>query len=422
LNSVAAVKRNPTGGGQNIMRPCKIIRWRARLGILMCIMGFRVFADPSANPRTLAAADNGFAFDLFQQIATEQPNENIFISPFSVSTALQMLANGAAGKTKSEIQSVLKTENLPQNKLNTACKELNQSLKSQTNVILDLADGIWYQNNFRLKPEFIAADKEFFGAELAPVDFESPKSADIINDWANKETRGKINGVVSFPFPALTRVILANAIYFKGKWDEPFDKRLTKPRDFYLTDGGKKQVPMMSQHKTFSYLENGDFQAVRLPYAGDGLAMYLFLPAKNSSPQKLVAEFRGGKWTEKIMPRFSDREGTVIFPKFKLNYDILLNKTLQALGMRQAFSDDAVFSAMADEPLRISAVKQKSFVDVNEEGTEAAAVTTVAMESMAIERPLKPFEMIVDRPFLFVIADNQTQTILFMGLVSNPTP
>src|SRR5208282_3121508 len=116
----------------------------------------------------------------------------------------------------------------------------------------------------------------------------------------------------SFPFPPLTRVILANAIYFKGKWDEPFDKKLTKPRDFYLADGGKKQTPMMSQHKTFSYQENNDFQAVRLPYTGNGLAMYLFLPAKNSSPQRLLADFSGTNWNEKILPQFSDREGTVI--------------------------------------------------------------------------------------------------------------
>ena len=301
---------------------------------------------------------------------------------------------------------------------------MNQSLDSQTNVILNLANGIWYQNEFHLKSGFVSGNKNYFQAELAGVDFGNPKSADIINDWADKKTRGKIQNVVQFPFLPLTRVILANAIYFKGKWAEPFDKNETQPRAFYLADGETKQTPMMSQRKTFSCQEGDGFQAVRLPYAGNRLQMYLFLPATNSDPQKLLTDFNGEDWHRKILPRFTDREGFLAFPKFKLNYNILLNDSLQALGMRQMFSEgSANFSAMADEPLFVGVVKQKSFVAVDEEGTEAAAVTTITMLNRDIEmnRP-KPFEMIVDRPFLFVIADEQTQSILFMGIVSNPTP
>ena len=370
----------------------------------------------------LADANTGFAFDLLKQITKEQPDTNIFISPFSVSTALQMLGNGAAGETKAELQQVLKMENLSPDGLNAACKELNQSLKSQTNVILDLADGIWYQKDFRLKPGFVSDNKNFFQAELAPVDFESPKSADIINNWADKATRGKVKDIVRFPFPSLTGVILANAIYFKGKWAEPFDKSQTKPRDFHLSGGGLEQALMMSQRKKFSYQEGDGFQAVQLPYAGNRLQMVLFLPATNSSPQKLLENFNGDNWRNKILPHFESREGFLSFPKFKLDYDVTLNNPLQTLGMRQAFSHGADFSAMADEPLFVSEVKQKSFVAVDEEGTEAAAVTTGTMLGRAIIEPIKPFQMIVDRPFFFVIADNQTQTILFMGIVENPTP
>ena len=265
----------------------KIIAYIISIGALI---GFSTLAISAQDLKKLAAANNGFAFDLLKQITKEQPNTNIFISPFSVSTALQMVENGAAGETKMEMQRVLKTDSLPPSELNAACKSLNQSLNSQAGVTLNLANGIWYKKEFRLKPDFIADNKNFFQAELAGVDFANPSSAQIINDWADKETHGKIQNVVQFPFPLLTRVILANAIYFKGKWTEPFDKNRTQPRAFYLADGGTKQTPMISQHKTFSCQEVGDFQAVRLPYAGDRLQMYLFLPATgNSSPQKLLA-------------------------------------------------------------------------------------------------------------------------------------
>jgi serpin B len=391
-------------------------------GALAGLMGFSAIAVSAQDTEKLAAANNGFAFDLLKQIAKEQPDTNIFISPLSVSTALQMACNGAAGETKMEMQRVLKTGGVQPDELNAVCKYLNQSLDSQTNVILNLADGIWYGEGLTLIPKFVSDNKNYFQAELAPVDFGNPKSADIINDWADKKTRGKIKDVVQFPFDTNTRLILANAIYFKGKWAHPFDKNLTKPRDFHPGGGETKQTPMMSQRKTFSYQEGDGFQAVRLPYAGYRLEMYLFLPATNSSPQQLVADFSGENWRDKILPQFEDNEGFLAFPKFKINYDILLNEPLQALGMRRAFiSGVADFSAMADEPLFVSDVKQKSFVAVDEEGTEAAAVTTVEMKSLAMPlRPPKSFEMIVNRPFLFVIADEETQSILFTGIIFNP--
>jgi serpin B len=159
---------------------------------------------------------------------------------------------------------------------------------------------------------------------------------------------------------------------------------------------------------------------VRLPYAGGRLQMYLFLPDTNSSPTKLLADLNADTWQNKILPKFQDSDGTLALPRFKLDYDVILNDPLKALGMRQAFAVGADFSAMADEPLFVSKVKQKSFVEVNEEGTEAAAVTTVTMRAMVEFRPEKPFEMIVDRPFLFVIADNQTKSVLFMGVIYDP--
>jgi len=387
---------------------------------LICFASLAVRADSTADPAKLAAANTGFAFNLLKQIAGEQPDANVFISPFSVSTVLQMAGNGAAGETRTEMQKVLKTAGLPSSSLNEACRNLNQSLTSLPDVTLNLANGIWYQKELQLKPAFVAENKNYFQAELAGVDFSKAKSADTINYWADKTTRGKIKQVVRFPFPPATQVILANAIYFKGKWVKPFDKNQTRPHDFH-SSSGNKQVPMMWQRGHFSYQAGDGYQTVRLPYAGGRLQMYLFLPATNSSLTKLLVDLNGESWQSKILPQLVDREGTLALPRFKLDYDVELNKPLKALGMRSAFTSAADFSAMADEPLFVSEVKQKSYVEVNEEGTEAAAVTTGHMQATAVFRPITPFEMIVDRPFFFVIEDNQTRSILFMGMVLNPT-
>jgi serpin B len=387
--------------------------------LLLCFAGLMVLA---AAPAELATANAGFAFDLLKQIAGQQPGTNIFISPFSVSTVLQMVANGAAGDTRVEMQRVLKTAGLPAETLNTAVKDLNQSLNSQTNVILNLANAIWYKEGFHLKPGFVSDNRNFFSAELAGVDFGKPKSAQTINDWAATSKHGKIKQVVRWPFDSMTRVILANAIYFKGQWDRPFDKQATKDHAFNVLPGGTpKQVPMMWQHGHFNYQQGGGFQAVRLPYAGGRLQMYLFLPDTNSSPAKLLTNLNADTWRDKILPKFQDEEGTLAVPRFKLDYDVTLNDPLMALGMRQAFDfHSANFSAMADEPLFVSEVVQKSFVEVNEEGTEAAAVTRVGMVVAEMIKPIKPFEMIVDRPFLFVIGDDSTKSILFMGVIYDP--
>jgi serine protease inhibitor len=390
-------------------------------GVLLCSAGLAALAASPSDREKLATANTGFAFDLLKQIVKEQPDTNVFISPFSVSGVLQMVANGAAGDTKTEMQRVLKTAGLPPGALNSACKDLNQSLNSQTNVILNLANAIWYKEGLHLKPGFVSDNKNFFSAKLAGVDFGKPESAQTINDWADTSTHGKIKQIVQWPFDPLPRVILANAIYFKGKWNRPFDKQGTKDHAFNVLPGGTpKPVPTMWQRGRFNYQQDDGFQAVRLPYASGHLQMYLFLPDTNSSPAKLLADFNVETWRDKILPKFQDAEGTLALPRFKLDYDVTLNDPLKALGMRRAFTDDADFSAMADEPLCVSEVKQKSFVEVNEEGTKAAAVTTVRMRPTGVFRPEKPFEMIVDRPFLFVIGDDQTQSILFMGVIYDP--
>ena len=404
----------------NIMNILKTNIRKTSFGTLMCFASLAALAASPSDREKLATANTAFAFDLLKQIVKEQPDTNVFISPFSVSTVLQMTANGATGETWAEMQRVLKTAGLPAGTLNSACKDLNQSLNSQPGVILNLANAIWYKEGLYLKPAFVSVNKQFFQAELAGVDFTKPESAQTINHWADVKTSGKIKQVVRWPFDPLTRVILANAIYFKGKWDRQFDKSKTQPHVFHLSGGGEKPAPTMWQHGDFSYQEDDGYQAVRLPYIGGRLQMYLFLPATNSSPAKLLADFSGEAWRDKILPQFEKHKGTLALPRFKMEYAVVLNDPLKALGMKQAFSDNADFSAMAGEPLYVSEVKQNSFVDVNEEGTEAAAVTTVTMKAQGVFRPEKLFVMTVDRPFLFVIGDDQTKSILFMGVIYDP--
>jgi serpin B len=396
-------------------------------GIFLCLMAVLAAVAPAADLPTLAASNDGFAFALFNGVlhgqTDGQAKQNIFMSPYSASIALQMLCNGAAGKTRSEIEGALNTKNLSEDDINGFCQELDDSLTSQSNVMLDLANSIWVNKGSELKPGFVATNQAFFGAALASVNFETPEAADTINEWASNSTRGKITGIVSFPFPAKSEVILANAIYFKGKWAEPFNEQLTQKRYFYLDgDGLIKQTPMMSRRGSFRYEKGDGFQAVQLPYAGDRLQMILFLPMTNSSPAKLLAGFNGTNWIDRILPRFSSREGIITFPKFKMNCQMLLNKPLQGLGMQDAFiPGTANFSGMSGDALYVSEVLQKSFVDVNEQGTEAAAVTTITIRATIVMRPPSPFEMIVDRPFFFVISDRVTGTILFMGIVNDPT-
>jgi serpin B len=393
------------------------------IAVLALFAGLHQAAASLTDQQKLAAANNGFAFKLLKQLAKEQPAASIFISPYSASTVLQMVGNGAAGQTKAEMQQVLGTTGLSSAAMNGANKEIAQSLNSgNTNVILTTANAIWYRQGAPVKPDFIACNQQFFGATVDALNFADPHSVDIINAWANEKTHGKISHIADGMInPVYTQLFLVNAVYFKGKWAEPFEVKDTKDRPFHLRGGGQKNLPMMTQTKTFTYRRGTGYQAVRLPYEGENLAMYVFLPDTNSSPEKLLGIMNGDSWQKVTKPGFSEKEGTVVLPKFKLEYSVELKQPLQALGMKTAFDPvGADFSGIAPQ-LFISAARQKTFVEVKEEGTEAAAVTGIAVEAGGMMMPPpNPFQMIVDRPFLFLIEDRQTGTILFMGVMFDP--
>ena len=395
---------------------------------LMFLALHQAVASP-ADEQKLSAANNVFAFKLLKQIADDEPATNIFISPYSAAAVLQMVANGAAGQTKTEMQKVLDTSTeatgLSESSLNQANKEITESLNGgNTNVILEIANAIWCRQGAPIKPDFLACNGEFFGATVAPLDFADPHSVDIINHWASEKTHGRITRIADGMLdPVYGRLFLANAVYFKGKWSDPFDPTDTRKRVFHLRDGGHKIVSLMRQSGTFTYRRGTGYQAVRLPYQGDNLAMYVFLPDDDSSPEKLLHLMNGDTWRRITKPGFADEEGDLALPKFKLDYSVELTKTLPEMGMKIAFDmDQANFSGISPEQLYISGVMQKTFVEVKEEGTEAAAVTGLsAPVSLALpETPPKQFKMIVDRPFLFLIEDNQTETILFLGIIYDP--
>ena len=379
-------------------------------------------AAATTNQQELASANAAFAFNLLQQIATGQPGTNIFISPYSVSTALQMVSIGAGGSTRTEMQQVLGTIDMESAALNAANKEIGAIIDSKNaNFVLTAANAIWYRDGTPIERAFIKDNEQFFGARVEALNFNNPASVNVINAWASDETRGKIDRIVSPPIDSKTSVFLANAVYFLGKWEIAFDAKDTKDQPFYLDGGGQATLPMMEQSGSFSYSATNGYQAVRLPYKGGDLAMYVFLPGPGTNLAEFLGAMNGSWWQQSIQVDFSEQKGTLVLPKFDLNYSIDLVSPLQALGLTNAFTLDADFSNMSSDPLYISDVKQQAVVEVDEAGTEAAAVTTVTVDSSAMtpDSPI-PFQMTVDRPFLFFIQDRQAATILFMGMVFDP--
>ncbi|WP_077211782.1 serpin family protein [Bacillus dakarensis] len=368
----------------------------------------------------VVSANNQLGLDLLS-IAERDQNGNIFISPASLFMALSMVYNGADGTTKEEISEVLKIKGIDTTELNKANASLITSLyQNSKSVQIRIANSIWINEDFHFQPEFSQNTQDYFNAEIEEIDIFDSKSAEMINDWVKKSTNNKIEEIVESPLNPDLVALLINAIYFNGDWKFEFDKKQTKDRTFYLNDGTAKEVPLMSLKENLPYLETEHFQAVSLPYGDEEMSMNVYLPKENTSLAEFEKMMTNSNW-EKWNEDFREEEGTVMLPKFKLQYEVLLNETLKGLGMPTAFKKTADFTKMVEEsgPLWINSVKQKTYIDVNEKGTEAAAVTSVEMvtESAPANRP---FYMEVNRPFFISITDNLTGTILFLGSISNP--
>jgi serpin B len=365
----------------------------------------------------LTSAFNRFGFDLFGELVNwDGRGENIFISPFSVSLALAMTYNGAATTTEQAMASTLHIEGMERQVANKAAAALLRFLDGlEHDVELSIANSLWARQGLPLEGDFLQRNTDYFGAEVASLDFGDPSARDAINQWVSDQTRGKIEEIVK-EIKATDIMFLINAIYLSGPWQYPFEQEETTSGTFHLLDGSEKEHPMMSCEGTYMHYQGEGFQALKLPLRDSRIGVYVFLPDEDSSLPEFLSKLNSDDW-ESWMSRFELRHGPLVLPRFKFEYEALLNGALEALGMGEAFSPGADFSAMSPTNPWIDRVRHKTYVRVNEEGVEAAAATSVAVE--AVSRP-PPFEFIADRPFYFAIRDDNTKAILFMGAVFDP--
>jgi serine protease inhibitor len=366
----------------------------------------------SAQMNEVASDYNAFGFKLLAQTRRSMPGKNIFVSPAGLAFALSMVANGAKGETLRQILSTLQVNGVPD--LN-ADNEGLLNYKPGPKIALEVANSLWTDTT--LESLFLSSSKQYFNAEAATVNFQNPKTVKRINDWVSDQTHGKIDEIVKAPLEGDLRLIVLNAIYFKGDWAVPFDAKLTHDQPFTLGNGQTISHPRMSRSGEFEYYENEAFQEVRLPYAGNEASLYVILPRQTMDDflPTLTPE-NWPRWSNQLL----SRKGTLEMPRFKLNNSYNLNEVLKALGMPLAFSRQADLSGISAESLHIGWVKQKTYVDVNEQGTEAAAVTGIGVHAMLVRREPPPFHMVADRPFLVALRENQSGLILFLGTIADP--
>ena len=383
-------------------------------------------AAPSASV-DVAAADNAFGLRLLNAVQKTNPSGNVVLSPVSAALNLSMVLNGSAGETRQQMLAVLSLEGSDIGAINTANAQLIKVIRTPAeNVTLSVAESLWSDNRrATLRPDYVK-QMQGYDAEMADLDFSNPAATTRINSWAAKETHGRISKVIERIEPADVALLL-NAVYFKGQWAHKFDKAQTQQRDFTLASGAVKQVPRMAQSGRFDYFETPDMQAIRLPFGKGDLVMEMLLPSKASSLVALEAALTPEHWT-RWRAQYAPRSGKIELPRFELKSNYRLNGPLQNLGMTRAFHPEAaqltnMFSA-APGPARgagffISSVLQSTYWKVDEEGSEAAAVTTTGIRA-SLARPEQPFQMIVDRPFFCAIEDSRSGALLFVGAVFDP--
>jgi len=399
--------------------------------VTICII-FINCSDSSTNPNAnivrdlttaeikLTESDNKFGLKLFKEIVNSEESKNIFISPLSISMALGMTYNGADSTTLEAMHETLEYGDLTIQEVNESYQSLIKLLTElDPKVIFDIANSIWYREGFSVENDFIDLNTTYFDAVVRALDFNADSAADIINEWVSEKTNGKIEEIVDKPIDPLTVMFLINAIYFKGTWTYEFDEENTTDDIFYLPDGSETQCKMMSHKNDHNYFENEQFQAIDLPYGDAGFSMTIFLPKPGIDIDSLIAQFSNDSWNSWISS-FSSQEVNLYLPKFKMEYEKSLNDVLCTLGMSIAFDPyQADFTKInSDGNLYISNVKHKTFVKVNEEGTEAAAVTSVEITLTSVGET--GITMCINHPFIFVIRENHSGTILFIGKIVEP--
>lgn len=379
---------------------------------------------PTPDQTAIVEGNNAFALALYAQLLKQ--DGNLFFSPESISTAFAMAYSGARGSTASEMATTLHFT-LPPDRLHPAMGELLKNLNAaHQGYQLHIADALWAEKDYTFLDDFLKLTASNYGAGFNRVDFKgAPESVrSIINQWVEQKTENKIKDLLPpGAINSATRLVLTNAVYFKGDWETQFDKASTQDEDFHLSPAQTIKAPLMHLQGRFSYFSSGSFQALNIPYKSRELSMIVFLPNDAGGLPALEQSFtpaNAQKWLSQLQPV---SKVILALPKFKMTQQFELGGALGAMSMALAFDRMAAdFSGMTGKrDLWISAAIHKAFVDVNEEGTEAAAATGIVMRSMAVMRESPPIVFRADHPFLFLIRDNRSGGILFMGRVADPT-
>lgn len=372
----------------------------------------------TSDQQVLVDAGNQFGFKLLDGLVKDEPaGKNVFISPLSIELALSMILNGAREETNDAMRNAMQFSEMEMSDINISYKNLmNELLSVDKKVIAEISNSIWYRNSFAVEQEFIDTNKDYYNAEVKALDFDSPGAKDIINNWVSDKTRKKIPEIID-EINAEHVMFLINAIYFKGAWQSEFNESETAQKPFYLDNGSVKEVPMMMQNNSLPFYEGNNFIAAELPYGRGNYSMVIILPDSGTKAEEIVSQMSNEEWniiTSELTPILMD----IHLPKFRFAYEIKLNNMLSAMGMGVAFSDVADFRGINQNGgLYITEVKHKTFVEVNEEGTEAAAATSVGVGVTSM--PLT-IDFNVNRPFVFAIREKYTNAILFIGCVQEP--
>lgn len=371
----------------------------------------------TSEEKQLVTSSNSFGIDIFKTVAfNAEKDDNVFISPLSISLALSMLYNGSENTTKEELQKGLGFTGLSIEQINTANQQLIKALlNADSKVKIQIANSIWYKNDLLVEPNFITVNKEFYNAEVNSVKFDS-ETKNIINSWVSNATNKKIPEIIdNIPTDAI--MYLINAIYFKGIWQYKFDNKQTQQREFTTTENKKIKADFMYQKGSFDLFKNDLLTAINLPYGKGNYSMMVLVPAVNKNYQDILNALNEESWNEWNSNISKSVYLEVFLPKFKFKYKKTLNEDLQALGINTMFTGNADLTGIIKTGgISVSRVLHNTFVEVNEEGTEAAAATAVEIKYTATTGNI----FIADKPFVFIIKEKETNSMLFMGVLNKP--
>ncbi|RCR67964.1 serpin family protein [Larkinella punicea] len=367
--------------------------------------------------RAFAQKTNDFSFDFLKRVNEDQKkDENIFVSPLSLHMALGMLLNGAAGQTADEMKKAMHLEGVSLADANQTYEFLLKGLPTaDPKVTTKLANSIWYRNGFSVEPSYLDVTKKTFNAQISGEDFNNPTPViNKINQWASDNTNARIKNVIQEIKPEQV-LFLLNALYFKGDWKYQFETKNTFDSPFTLVSGLQKQVKMMNMTTSLRHAFRPTYGAFELPYGDGTYSMTVLVPTENSSADAIINTLNATEWAD-LQQAMRESKVAVGLPKFTMEYEATLNDALSRMGMPSAFSNAANFSGISTgQGLQVSYVKQNTYVAVDEKGTEAAAVTSIGVEVTSAGPSL-----ICDRPFVFLITEKGTGSVLFMGKIVNP--